>query len=197
MARRTGGARRGSGFGSRRNRGDARPGFVETATAILLCSALAAAVTWPLAAHPASGAHDGTDTFFNTWLMAWNHEALTSLQNPLDAPIFEGQPDAGGRSDLLLTQTLAAMPLRFAGLGPLAAHNLVLVLSLAFSGLAAYLLARQVGCGRAGALFAGGAFVCLPFFQSHLWHIQLFSAGLSVMALMQAFRIASNIARLR
>ncbi len=197
MARRTRSGRRGSGtgFGSRRNRGDARPGFVEIATAILLCSALAAAVTWPLAAHPASGAHDGTDTFFNTWLMAWNHEALTSLRNPLDTPIFAGQPDAGGRSDLLLTQTLAAMPLRFAGLGPLAAHNLVLVLSLAFSGLAAYLLARQVGCGKAGALFAGGAFVCLPFFQSHLWHIQLFSAGLSVMALRQAFRIASGSGR--
>lgn len=197
MARRARSGRRSpaSGFGARRNKGDARPGFVEVATAVLLCSALAAAVTWPLAARPGAGAHDGTDTFFNTWLMAWNHEALTNLQNPLDAPIFEGQPDAGGRSDLLLTQTLVAMPLRFAGLGPLAAHNLVLVLSLAFSGLAVFLLARQVGCGRAGAMFAGGAFVCLPFFQSHLWHMQLFSTGLSVMAIRQAFRISSGSGR--
>lgn len=182
----------GSGFGSRRDRGAGRPGILEILAAAVLCSALAAAVTWPLAAAPGAGAHDPTDSFFNTWLMAWNHEALTHLENPLAPPIFEGQPDSGGRNDLLLTQSLAAMPLRFAGLSPVAAHNLILVASLAFAGFAMFLLARQLGTAAPGALFAAGAFICLPFFQSHLWHIQLFSAGIAVMALRQAFMIAQG-----
>ncbi len=182
----------GSGYGSRRDRGAGKPGILEILAAAVLCSALAAAVTWPLAARPGAGAHDPADSFFDTWLMAWNHEALTHLENPLAPPIFEGQPDAGGRNDLLLTQSVAAMPLRFAGLSPVAAHNLVLVASLAFAGFALFLLARQLGTAAPGALFAGGAFVCLPFFQSHLSHVQLFSAGISVMALRQAFLIAQG-----
>lgn len=153
-------------------------------------AALAAAVTWPLAVRPSSGAHDGTDTFFNAWLMAWNHHALLGMEDPLEPPVFLGQPDAAGRNDLLLTQTLAALPARLAGLGPLAAHNIVLVLSLAFAGLSVFLLARELGIAPPGALFAGGAFVCMPFFQSHLWHVQLFSAGLSVLALRQAWMVS-------
>ena len=155
--------------------------MLEILAAAVLCTALAAAVTWPLAVRPGAGAHDPTDTFFNTWLMAWNHEALTHFENPLAPPVFEGQPDAGGRNDLLLTQSLAAMPLRFAGLSPLAAHNLILVASLAFAGFALFLLAGQLGTPAPGALFAAGAFVCLPFFQSHLWHIQLFFLGLALL----------------
>ena len=182
----------GSRYGSRRSRGARTPGLLEILAAAVLCTALAAAVTWPLAVRPGAGAHDPTDTFFNTWLMAWNHEALTHFENPLAPPVFEGQPDAGGRNDLLLTQSLAAMPLRFAGLSPLAAHNLILVASLAFAGFALFLLAGQLGTPAPGALFAAGAFVCLPFFQSHLWHIQLFSAGIAVMALRQAVRIAQG-----
>ncbi len=182
----------GTNYGSRRDRGGVRLRVIEVLAAALLCAALSSAVTWPLASSPGVGAHDDTGTFYHTWLMAWNHEAVTNLQNPLHPPVFEGQPDAAGRSDLLLTQTLAAMPLRFAGFGPLAAHNLVLVLSLAFAGFAAFLLARQMKTEKAGALFTAGAFVCLPFFQSHLGQIQLFSAGLAVLAIRQALRISSG-----
>lgn len=162
----------------------------EIPAASLLCLALAAAITWPLLARPGSGAHDETDTLFNTWLMAWNFHAAASLSNPLAPPIFLGQPDASGRNDLLFVQSLAAVPLRIAGASPLAAHNIVFVLSLAFAGLALYLLGREVGLDPAGSLFAAGAFVCSPFFQSHLWHIQLQSAGLSVLGIRQAVRAA-------
>lgn len=163
--------------------------------AALLCLCLAAAVTWPLAAAPGAGAHDLTDTLFNTWLMAWNHHALTSLQNPLSPPIFQGQPDAEGRNDLLLTQTLAAMPLRAAGASPLEAHNLILVISLALAGFSVFLLAESCGIGTAGSLFSAGAFVCLPFFQSHLWHVQLFSCSIAILAVRQFLTASDGRAR--
>lgn len=192
MAPRASARPKSTNYGSRRDPGRVRLRVTEILAALFLSLALSSTVTWPLASNPGAGAHDDTGTFFDTWLMAWNHEAVTNLRNPLHPPVFEGQPDGASPDDLLLTQSLAAMPLRFAGFGPLAAHNLVLVLSLAFAGFAAFLLARQMRTETAGALFTAGAFVCLPFFQSHLGHIQILSAGLTVLAIRQTLRISSG-----
>jgi len=164
-----------------------RPWEVPAASLVFLV--LAAAMTWPMAAAPGSGTHDYTDTLFNTWLMAWNVHSASTLQNPLAPPVFLGQPDAYGRNDLLLPQSLAAMPIMLLGGSALAAHNIVFVLSLAFAGMALFLLARELTLDFAAALFAGGAFVCSPFFQSHLWHLQLQSAGFAILAIRQALRI--------
>jgi len=142
---------------------------------------LASAVTWPMAA--SGGAYDHADTLYNSWLLAWNHHALTGLHDPLTPPIFLGQPDGAGRGDLLLTQAVPAAPLLWLGLSPLRVHNLLFVVSLAFTGFAVMLLARRLGADFWGGLFAGCACVCLPYFQSHLWHLQLASAGLGILAL--------------
>ncbi|MBN1434089.1 hypothetical protein JW921_04970 [Candidatus Fermentibacterales bacterium] len=152
--------------------------------------ALAALLTWPMLPRAGHGAYDHADSLFNTWLMAWNHHALLSGSDPMDLPIFLGQPDADGRSDLLLTQAILAIPLRLLGISPLGAHNLILVLSIALCGLSAYLFSRSVGLSVAAAWFAGTAFAATPFFQSHLWHVQLASCGLSVLALAQSVRMA-------
>jgi hypothetical protein len=164
----------------------------EIPAATLLCLLLAATVTWPLASAPSGVAHDGVDTLFNTWLLAWNHHAASHLENPLHPPVFLGQPDAAGRSDLLFTQTLVAAPLRIGGLSPMGAHNVLLILSLAFAGTALFLLAREAGLDTAGSMFAAGAFVCSPFFQSHLWHLQLMSPGFALLAIRQAVRASTG-----
>ena len=145
---------------------------------------LAATVTWPMAV--SGGARDHADTLYNAWLLAWNHHALTGLEDPLAPPVFLGQPDGAGRGDLLLTQSLAAFPLLAAGATPLRAHNILFVISMAFAGWAVMRLARRLGADRWGSLFAGCACVCLPYFQSHLWHLQLASVGLGVLALERA-----------
>lgn len=155
-----------------------------SAAAIMLV--LSAAVTWPMAV--SGGSYDRTDTLFNSWLLSWNFRAAANLQNPLEPPIFLGQPDGSGRNDFLFTQTLAGLPLLAAGADPLRVHNILFVLSLAFAGFASYLLALRLGIPPPGAVFAGGALVCLPFFQSHLWHLQLMSAGIWILALERAFR---------
>ncbi len=150
----------------------------------LLVLAVAAAATWPFPVSP--GAHDHADTLFNTWLVSWNSHALLNLRNPLQPPVFLGQEDAVGRNDLLLTQALPALPMRALGVPPLRVHNTLFFLSLAFAGYAAYLLALDQGVPRPGAVFSGVAFTSLPFFQAHMWHLQLMSAGLAVLAVRQA-----------
>jgi hypothetical protein len=154
------------------------------ASAAVVLLLLSAAVTWPMAV--SGGARDHADTLYNSWLLAWNHHALTGVEDPLTPPVFLGQPDAAGRGDLLLTQSLAGGPLLAAGATPLRVHNILFVVSIAFAGWAVMRLASRLGADRWGALFAGCACVCLPYFQSHLWHLQLASVGLGVLALERA-----------
>ncbi|MCD6587080.1 MAG: hypothetical protein J7K88_00860 [Candidatus Fermentibacteraceae bacterium] len=147
---------------------------------------LAVMVTWPLAV--TGSPHDHVDTLFNSWLISWNTHAVLSGENPLNLPIFAGFPDGNGRNDLLLVQSAAALPMQTAGMDPVHIHNLLLVLSLAFAGFAAAVLAAETGASPPGWLFTGSVVVLLPYFQSHVWHIQLFSAGFSILAIVYALR---------
>ena len=150
----------------------------------IVYAAAAAALTWPMLV--SGGAFDHADTLFNSWLLHWNGHAALTLQNPLTQPIFHGFTDAAGRSDLLLTQSVPAIPMVAIGMDALRIHNLIFILSLALAGFAVHLLARDQGLTEAGSWFAGMAFLFLPFFQSHLWHLQLMSAGLAVLCIRQA-----------
>ena len=145
---------------------------------------------WPLGTSPHP--HDHADSLFNTWLVSWNAHAALSGENPLDQPVFQGFPDGGGRSDLMLTQGAAALPLFIFGADPVRVHNLLMVFFLFLAGYAAYMLTLQCGAVEKGGLFAGTAVILLPWFQSHLWHLQLFSGGLGLLALVFAVRTAKG-----
>lgn len=155
---------------------------------IFLLAALYA--LWPLgtSAQP----HDHADTLFNAWLVRWNIHAAVSGENPLDLPIFSGFSDGQGRNDLLITQSAAAFPLYIAGADPVRSHNILLVFFLVLSGWGAFFLAEQSGTGFAGAAFTGTAVILLPWFQSHLWHLQLFSGGLGLMAIGYALKASKG-----
>ncbi len=153
---------------------------------LLLSFVVSAAVLWPLPLSP--DPYDHSDTLFNTWLTAWNHHAMTAFSNPLNTPQFAGFPDGRGRSDLLLAQWLFSLPLRAFTGNPIRIHNLLMWISLSLTGLAAGFLARDRGASGWGAAFASTAFVSLPYFQSHLWHLQLSSVGLTLAGIMFALR---------
>ncbi len=160
---------------------------------LLLCLGVSAAVLWPL---PYSqNPHDHGDTLFNAWLIAWNHHAITHLENPLSAPQFSGFPDGDGRSDILLTQWMASLPLRVATRNPVRIHNLLMWLSLSLTGFAAGVFVKDRGASAWGAAFAGTAFIAMPYFQGHLWHLQLQSAGLAIAGIMFALRTAEGRSR--
>ncbi len=153
----------------------------------LLLSVIA---TWPLAISPHP--HDNADTLFNSWLISWNNHAVLNGLNPLDLPIFEGFEDGNGRNDLLLSQSLVALPLQLLGVDAVRVHNILLVLFLLFAGYASALLARETGASANGSLFTGSVVILLPYFQSHIWHLQLFSVGFSILALVYALRILNG-----
>ena len=144
----------------------------------------AAVLTFPLLF--SGNAYDSVDTLFNSWLLDWNSHAATHLQNPLEPPVFQGFTDGAGRSDLLLTQSVLAVPLHAMGVDPLRIHNILFVIFLGFAGFATHLLARDLGLTEAGSWFAGMSFMFLPFFQGHMWHLQLMSAGITVLCIRQA-----------
>ncbi len=166
---------------------------IKPAISLPLFLILAVIVTWPLVSTPEP--HDHADTLFNSWLIAWNNHAIVTGQNPLDLPIFEGFHDGNGRNDLLLTQSIIALPLQLSGMNAIRIHNILLVLFLAFAGFASALLARETGGNFYGSLFTGCVVILLPYFQSHIWHLQLFSVGLSILAVVYAIRVLKGKCR--
>src|SRR5690242_11933512 len=123
---------------------------IEHGLPLLVYGALAVALTWPLAAHlgdafpsaPGEGAQDLWEKLWNLW---WVGEALRRGVSPFftDA-LFYPQGASLLFHPLNLTSGLLALPLR-AIFGPIAAYNLLVLLSFALSGYAVFLLARAHG----------------------------------------------------
>ncbi|PIE51230.1 hypothetical protein CSA37_12835 [Candidatus Fermentibacteria bacterium] len=170
-------------------KGDSRS-ILKTTLAVPLFIIAALFALWPLGT--SSEPRDHADTLFNTWLVSWNNHAILHLENPLKQPAFAGFEDGQGRNDLLLTQSMVALPLHLSGMKPILIHNILMVFFLALAGYAAALLAVQCGAKTAGAVFTGTAVALLPWFQSHIWHLQLFSGGLGLMALFFAMRTSQG-----
>src|SRR5687768_6878663 len=116
------------------------------------------------------------------------HDALPIL---FDANIFH--PSAGTLtfSDHLLLQSLVLSPL-YAITGNLAlCYNVLLIGSLALSGLAMHALARSVTGSHRAAFIAGLAWACWPYRTAHLLHLQLQSLYFLPIALLALHRVAA------
>lgn len=144
------------------------------------CLAVALWFTWPLALHldthvPGDGAGDNL-TF--VWTFWWMREALASpvlsffQTNALFYPV--------GTPLVLNTHTALNALAGATVLGPLsivAAQNVVLIVSIACNGFAAYLLAWDATRHRLAAMTAAVCFACAPYFAAHArGHFNLTSA---------------------
>lgn len=163
-----------------------RRGLHTAAAAIPLFLAFSLFALWPLGT--SSQLYDHTDTVFNSWLIQWNIHALSSGESPLNLPMFSGFPDGNNLNERLLTQSVPAALLKLLSLNQFLTHNLLLVLFLSIAGYAAALLTAETEGSGSAAVFAGTAVVLLPWFQSHIGHLQLFSAGLSILAISFSIR---------
>ena len=165
-------------------------------------SYLAAAIvlTWPLAAHLTSrlGAVEGAgDPYLNVWILGWGMQ--TWLSDP--AAVFDGRvfnanifhPSAGTLtfSDHLLLQSLVLSPLYAAGGSLTLCYNVLLIASIALSGLAMHALARHVTGSDRAACIAGLAWACWPYRTAHLLHLQLQSLYFLPLALLALHRFAA------
>jgi hypothetical protein len=167
-------------------------------TGLYLVSAVL--VTWPLAVQLTShlGALDGAgDPFLNLWILGWGMD--TWLADPLavlsgrvfDANIFHPVEGALTYSDHLLLQSLVMTPL-YAVTGNLVlCYNVLLLLSIAASGLAMHLLVRSVTGSTAAAFVAGLAWACWPYRTAHLLHVQLQSLYFLPLALWALHRVVA------
>jgi hypothetical protein len=147
--------------------------------------ALAIVHTWPLASDPGTlSRNDNGDMILHEWIMAWvAHQIVTSPLHLFDANIFYPERYTLAYSDHLFVQSMLGAPLRWAGAGPVLAHNLVLIAGFALSGWTTSLVVtRWTGKFAAGlvsgALVAFNAFSLTRLPQIQDLHVEFFALAL-------------------
>lgn len=124
--------------------------------ALAAYSTLAVAMTWPLALRLGSTVpHDLGDPLGLTWVLWWNAQAPPLTTRWLNAPIFFPSPGAIVFQDSLLGVWPLSTPLQWAGVSPLAVHNLLVIASFTLSAFTAFLLCLRL-VGHRGAALCGG-----------------------------------------
>ncbi len=139
---------------------------------------LSLAMNWPLPLH--LGSHIGEDLgdpVRTAWQIAWEgHALLHSPTHLYQANAFWPLSDSFAFSDSLL----GFMPAGVIGHGLVAAlvrYNLLFLFAYALCFFGAYLLARELGLRRAGAVIAGAAFAYAPFRLTMNGHLHVISSG--------------------
>jgi hypothetical protein len=155
-------------------------------------TALAMAMTWPLARIITRGVAYPADPYHLTWVLDWDWFA--TLHRPLQlfqANIFYPVKDAFAYSEHLYGMAVFLFPLRMAGISALTAHNIAVILGFAFSGFAAYLLGRTLTGNTVAGIAAGIFYAYLPWRMTQLPHTHNLWAGwlpLLVVALVHCAR---------
>ena len=107
--------------------------------------------TWPLAMQFQTHTIGHMDPPFSAWRLAWIARNLVQGgTNLFDANIFWPSPRTLAFSDAMLVQGTLAVPLTALGFTPLELANLLTLLAMVLSGVAAYVLARRL-TGHTGA----------------------------------------------
>jgi hypothetical protein len=158
---------------------------------LLVTGACLVSVTmhWPLVLHLGEAIpKDLGDPLPQAWQLGWGGHALA--HQPLhffQANQFWPLHDTLAFSDALVGYS----PVGLIGSGPHSAvvrYDLVFLFAYTLAFVGAYLLARELGAGRAGALVAGAAFAFAPFRLEQDGHLQVISSGGIALALALAVR---------
>lgn len=157
----------------------------ESLWALLGFCALAIAWTWPVAATLGSRIpNDPGDPVLNIWILWWNAQVTPLTEAWWNAPMMWPMPGAMALSEHLLGLSLVATPLALAGVNPIAAYNVCLLLTYALSGFFAFLLGRYLTGSTFAGVCAGLAFGFAPYRASQISHIQVLSSQWMPLALL-------------
>jgi len=138
--------------------------------------ALTLGLTWPLVRGltrdlPA----DLGDPLFITWVLAWD---ATHLGRGLwHANIFFPHPLALAYSEHFLAQAVQILPVYALTKNPILCYNLVFLSTFVLSGVAMFMLVRELTGSPAGGLVAGLAYAFAPYRFSNLPHLQVLSSA--------------------
>jgi ABC-type Co2+ transport system permease subunit len=112
------------------------------------------------------------DPILNAGILEWGYRSLWSPARH----VFEWNAGFPLQDSLAVTENLIGWQLFYTPLrtlaGPVAAYNLLLLISFVLSGLGAALLTRRLGADRCGSVVAGFIFAFVPFHLNHVVHIQ-------------------------
>jgi hypothetical protein len=127
--------------------------------------ALAIVLTWPVAAHLGTNiAGDLGDPVRTAWQVAWEGHALTLSSGALfDTNAFWPMPTSLAFSDSLLGYAPAGLIGNQGVTAAVVRYDILFLFAYALAFVAPYLLARELGAGRAAAVVAGVAFAYAPF----------------------------------
>ena len=171
-----------------------------TRAAAVYCAA-AIALTFPLVFNLTTrlGAlQDVGDPFLNLWILGWGLRAWTTDPGSIlsgrvfDANIFFPAEGTLAYSEHFLLPALMLSPVYAITHDAVLCYNLLLLLSIAASGVAMHLFVRAVTGSDAGAYAAGLAWACWPFRTAHLLHIQLQALYFMPLALLFLHRVAAR-----
>ena len=147
--------------------------------ALLAFAALTLALTFPLVLHMGDRvASDARDPMYALWLLSWEARAATgSPAHFADGNIFYPHRGAAFYGDAVPALALFAVPLRWLTGNPVAAYNLLFLLSFVIAAHGMYLLAKRLAASRNAAFIAGLVFAFFPYRFAHLGHLELLFCG--------------------
>ncbi|MGH9400278.1 MAG: hypothetical protein ACRD00_07900 [Thermoanaerobaculia bacterium] len=136
--------------------------------------ALAAAVfTWPLVLHLGSGLPDLWDAKLNAWILNWDfHQTFRDPLHLFDANIFYPARYVLAFSENLYGAAVFGFPLYAAGASSLLVYNVLFLLGMWLSAMAAWALAREINADALASLVAGVVYAFIPWRLAQLPHIQ-------------------------
>src|SRR3954453_3318702 len=154
------------------------PGRREVLFAALTAVGLALLMHWPLPLHIGRDVpRDLGDPLPQAWQVAWDGHALA--HQPLD--LFQANVFWPLKNSLAFSDALVGYaPFGLIGSGPHAAvgrYDVLFLFAYALSFFGAYLLARELRAGRAGAFVAGAAFAYAPWRLEQDGHLHVLSSG--------------------
>lgn len=157
--------------------------------AIGLYALLTVVLTFPLALR--LRIMDPGDSAYFAWAIGWEVHALKT--DPLSLPhgnIYHPSRFALFMDEPILGTTLLVLPAAPFTDDAVLLFNLARLLTFLASALAAYLLARELGCGEGPSLLAGAVFAFSPIRTDQLAHLSTLGTQWLPLALLFVFRFA-------
>ena len=170
----------------------AAPVMRETLLALCFYLAIAVILTAPLSLSPASQAANEGDPLHISWILAWVTHQLTS--NPLqlfESNTFYPYPTSLAFSEHLTVEAVMVSPIYLLSGNALLAQNVAVLLALALSGWAMFLLLREMIGHRDAALIGGLLYAFHSYTLQEVPRLQVLSIQwwpLAVLYLYRAFQ---------
>ena len=145
----------------------------EAAFAALFVLLATVVFTWPIAARASDGLGDIWDAKLTAWILHWDfHQTFHDPMHLFDANIFFPSRYALAFTENLYGAALFGFPLYAAGVSTLTAYNVLFLLGMFLSALAAWALARDVTGDPAASLLGGVVYAFVPWRIAQIPHVQ-------------------------